>query len=59
MVAVLGEGGEFVSGGDVVLVHGAVGVDHAASEVLRPEFAVGAVEGDELSGWREEYCVIC
>lgn len=46
----LGEGGEFVAGGDEVLVHGSVGVDHAAGEVLGFEFAIGAVERDQLSG---------
>jgi hypothetical protein len=47
---VLSEGGELVAGRDEMLVHGSVGVDHAAGEVLGFELAIGAVEGDQLSG---------
>lgn len=56
---VLGEGGEFVARGDVVFVHGAVSVHHAAREVLRPQLASIPVEGRHLSAYTQSYDVSC
>jgi hypothetical protein len=44
----LGEGGQLVSGGNVVLVHGSVGVNHASRQILRPQLAVSAVNRHHL-----------
>ena len=59
VVGVLGEGGEFVAGGNVVFVHGAVRVHHAAREVLRPQLAPVPVEGRHLSACTQRYDVSC
>ena len=59
VVGVLGEGGEFVAGGNVVFVHGAVRVHHAAREVLRPQLAPVPVEGGHLSACTQSYDVSC
>ena len=56
---ILGEGGEFVARGNVVFVHGAVRVHHAAREVLRPQLAAVPVEGRHLSAFTQSYDVSC
>ena len=54
----LGKGRKFIAVGYVMFVHGTIGIDHAAREVLRAQFAVVAVEGDELPRWEGRYSVI-
>lgn len=56
---VLGEGGEFVARGNVVFVHGAVSVHHAAREVLRPQLAPVPIEGCHLAAFTQSYDVSC